>query len=57
MSVAPPLDRIDRKILHELMQDVFAGKGGRLESGELVIRTEGSDRLLATSLFSRWVAS
>ncbi|GIL01689.1 MAG: SAM-dependent methyltransferase [Alphaproteobacteria bacterium] len=49
--------RVSFFALHELMQDILAGKGGRLESGELVIRTEGSDRLLATSLFSRWMAS
>ena len=42
--------------LDELMQEVFGDAGGRIESGELVIRTEGSDRTLSTSLFSRWVA-
>lgn len=43
--------------VHELMQEVFGDMGGRLESGELVIRTENSDRRLSTSMFSRWVAA
>lgn len=42
--------------LHELMQEVFGEMGGAIQSGELVIRTENSERLLSTSLFSRWVA-
>jgi 23S rRNA (cytosine1962-C5)-methyltransferase len=42
--------------LHELMQETLAAKGGSLESGELVIRTENSQRLLSTSLYSRWIA-
>ncbi|MCG6858893.1 MAG: class I SAM-dependent methyltransferase [Salaquimonas sp.] len=42
--------------LDELMQEVFGDAGGRIESGELVIRTLDSDRTLSTSLFSRWVA-
>ena len=42
--------------LHELMQDRFAGAGGRLDSGELAIGTSGGGRLLSTSLFSRWEA-
>jgi 23S rRNA (cytosine1962-C5)-methyltransferase len=43
--------------LHALMGDAFAGRGGRIESGELVIREEAAGRLLSTSLFSRWVAA
>jgi 23S rRNA (cytosine1962-C5)-methyltransferase len=42
--------------LHEIMQETLGDNGGRLESGELVIRTEGSARKLSTSLFSRWIA-
>ena len=42
--------------LHEIMQEVFGDQGGLLESGELVLATEGSERRLSTSLFSRWVA-
>ncbi len=42
--------------LHEIMQETLGDKGGKLESGELVIRTENSARLLSTSLYSRWVA-
>jgi 23S rRNA (cytosine1962-C5)-methyltransferase len=42
--------------LHALMRDAFAGRGGEVQSGELVIREEAAGRLLSTSLFSRWVA-
>ncbi len=41
--------------LHALMRDAFAGRGGEVQSGELVIREETAGRLLSTSLFSRWV--
>ncbi len=43
--------------MHALMRDSFAGMGGTVESGELVIREEAAGRALSTSLFSRWVAS
>ena len=42
--------------LHAVMRDAFAGRGGEVQSGELVIREETAGRLLSTSLFSRWVA-
>jgi 23S rRNA (cytosine1962-C5)-methyltransferase len=42
--------------MHEIMQEVFAGCNGELQSGELVLRDEGGDRLLSTSMFSRWIA-
>jgi len=42
--------------LHEIMQETLGDMGGRLESGELALATEGSDRRLSTSLFSRWIA-
>lgn len=42
--------------IHELMQEVYGDAGGKLESGELTIGTENSDRSLSTSMFSRWVA-
>ncbi|KFB11405.1 class I SAM-dependent rRNA methyltransferase [Nitratireductor basaltis] len=42
--------------MHAVMRDTFAGMGGRVESGELVIREKAGDRALSTSLFSRWVA-
>ncbi len=42
--------------MHALVRDAFAGMGGRVESGELVIREEAAGRALSTSLFSRWVA-
>ncbi|WP_295813100.1 class I SAM-dependent rRNA methyltransferase [uncultured Nitratireductor sp.] len=43
--------------IHALMRDTFAGDGGRVESGELIIREQSVGRALSTSLFSRWVAS
>ncbi|APH70346.1 class I SAM-dependent rRNA methyltransferase [Aquibium oceanicum] len=43
--------------IHALMRDGFAGMGGRVESGELVIREKAAGRALSTSLFSRWVAA
>jgi len=47
--------------IHAVMRDAMAGRGGAVESGELVIREEangieGGGRALSTSLFSRWVA-
>jgi len=41
--------------IHELMMETMRGRGGLVESGELIIR-EQSDarRALSTSLFSRW---
>lgn len=41
--------------MHELMMETMRGKGGLVESGELIIREEdGARRALSTSLFSRW---
>lgn len=42
--------------IHGLVRDIFAGMGGTVESGELVIREASAGRALSTSLFSRWVA-
>ena len=42
--------------IHALMRDTFAGIGGAVESGELIIREKSAGRALSTSLFSRWVA-
>jgi hypothetical protein len=42
--------------IHALMRDIFAGMGGTVESGELVIVEKTAGRKLSTSLFSRWVA-
>lgn len=42
--------------IHALMRDAFAGMGGTVESGELVIREKAAGRALSTSLFSRWIA-
>jgi 23S rRNA (cytosine1962-C5)-methyltransferase len=42
--------------LHGLMQDVFAGQKGEIESGELVLREQSKQRLIGTALFSSWTA-
>jgi 23S rRNA (cytosine1962-C5)-methyltransferase len=41
---------------HEIMQEVFTGLDGRIESGELILRHEQGGRALSTSMFSRYVA-
>ena len=41
--------------IHELVRDRFAGMGGTVESGELILREQAAGRALSTSLFSRWV--
>jgi 23S rRNA (cytosine1962-C5)-methyltransferase len=46
--------RASHLALHEVMREVLAAMGGQLESGELAVREEDSDRLLSTSLYSRW---
>lgn len=43
--------------IHELMRDRLTGRGGTIESGELILRERSSDRALSTSLFSRWIAN
>ncbi|MBD9374065.1 class I SAM-dependent rRNA methyltransferase [Rhizobium sp. ARZ01] len=48
--------------IHELMRETMRGRGGLVESGELVIREGGTDgrtvgRALSTSLFSRWTSA
>ena len=40
--------------IDELAAECLAGRGGLLESGELLLREEGGGRRLSTSLFSRW---
>jgi 23S rRNA (cytosine1962-C5)-methyltransferase len=41
--------------MHELMMETMRGRGGLVESGELIIREGGgAERALSTSLFSRW---
>jgi len=48
--------------IHELVRETMRGRGGLVESGELVIREGGLDgsvpgRALSTSLFSRWTSA
>jgi 23S rRNA (cytosine1962-C5)-methyltransferase len=44
--------------MHEMMRDVFTGfpRAGHIQSGELIIREDAGDRVLSTSLYSRWIA-
>ncbi|MFZ1680791.1 MAG: class I SAM-dependent methyltransferase [Rhizobiaceae bacterium] len=42
---------------HVLVRDAFAGMGGTVESGELVLREKAAGRALSTSMYSRWVAT
>lgn len=42
--------------MHEIMQEKFGDCHGELQSGELVLQTENSQRRISTSMFSRWVA-
>jgi 23S rRNA (cytosine1962-C5)-methyltransferase len=42
--------------IHGLLRGAMAGKGGAVESGELIIREETAGRALSTSMFTRWVA-
>lgn len=48
--------RISFYALHTLMRDEFVNLGGKIESGELILREETAGRALSTSLFSRWIA-
>ncbi len=48
--------------IHELMMEEMAGRGGRVDSGELVLTEEkgkgdAGGRALSTSLFARWSAA
>jgi len=40
--------------IDDLARGLLARRGGTVSSGEVAIRVEGSDRLLSTSLFTRW---
>ena len=41
--------------MHEVMREAMRGRGGLVQSGELVLKEEAAGRSLSTSLFSRWV--
>ncbi|RCL03869.1 MAG: 23S rRNA (cytosine1962-C5)-methyltransferase [Candidatus Tokpelaia sp. JSC161] len=47
--------RLSSYAIHELMRDIFSHLGGKIESGELILREKETNRALSTSLFSRWV--
>jgi 23S rRNA (cytosine1962-C5)-methyltransferase len=48
--------RLSALALDVAMRDVFAGRAGTLESGEMAIQHEHDDRVLPTAIFSRWQA-
>ena len=41
-------------MLANLLADLMAGHGGRIEAGELGIHQEGSDRILPAGIFGKW---
>lgn len=43
--------------LYYMMQDIFAGLGGKLESGELALQDRSLGRILPTAQFCRWSRS
>jgi len=47
--------RLSFLTLHEVMRDHLAGRGGEIDSGELVVRDQAGGRRLSTSLYARWV--
>lgn len=49
--------RASHLAIDRLVQQELGDLGGRFETGELALAEEGSDRLLPTSLFSRWSAA
>jgi len=42
--------------IHEVMQEVYAGLDGRIESGELILRQQAGGRALSSSMFSRFIS-
>ena len=42
--------------ISQLLAETMAGRAGRIDSGELVIREEGGRYGISTSLFSRWTS-
>jgi 23S rRNA (cytosine1962-C5)-methyltransferase len=46
--------RISALALGGLLDAHFAGKGGRIEFGELAVREEARGKLLPTAIFARW---
>ena len=41
--------------LHEITQEVMAGLDGEIETGELILQQREGERLLSTSMFSRYI--
>jgi len=46
--------RLSFRSLAELLRDMRLRRGGRIESGELIVESRHGARLFATSLFARW---
>lgn len=41
-------------MLANLLEDLMAGRGGRIEAGELGLRQEGAERVLPAGIYGRW---
>ena len=48
--------RLSSLSLGNVMQDMLGARGGKIDSGELLIKQENGERYLSTSLYARWTA-
>ncbi len=48
--------RLSYLALAQALNDRVAGLGGRIEAGEMALPQQGSDRLLPTAIYARWMA-
>ena len=48
--------RMSALAIHALMEEVMAGAGGSIASGDMAVREEARGLLLPTAIFSRWSA-
>ncbi len=48
--------RASALVTDALVRECLAGRGGRIESGELAVIEQSGGRLLPTSLYTRWAS-
>lgn len=48
--------RLSYLALAQALADRLEGRGGRMEAGEMALPQQGSDRLLPTAIYARWMA-